>query len=62
LDHFIYYRIWRYLKRKFKKVSVKKLIERYYQGTETPTGRAWQFHGTLNKASKDILKRKGFVA
>lgn len=62
LDHFIYYRTWRYLKRKFKKVSTKVLVERYYQGVPTPTGRAWQFHGIFNKADKDIIKRKGFVA
>jgi len=62
LDHYIYYRLWRYLRRKFKKVPTGKLIERYFQGIETPSGRAWQFHGTFNNVDKDTLKRKGSVA
>ena len=62
LDHYIYYRLWRYLRRKFKKVSTTILVERYFQGIDTPSGRAWQFHGTFNNASKDTLKRKGSVA
>lgn len=62
LDHYIYYRLWRYLRRKFKKVSTGKLVERYFQGVETPSGRAWQFHGSFNNIDKDSLKRKGSVA
>ena len=62
LDHYIYYRLWRYLRRKFKKVSTSILIERYFQGVDTPSGRAWQFHGTFNNVDKDTLKRKGSVA
>ena len=62
LDHYIYYRLWRYLRRKFKKVPTGKLVERYFQGVETPSGRVWQFHGTFNNVDKDTLKRKGSVA
>lgn len=61
LDHFIYYRLWRYLRRKYKKVSTGILVERYFQGIDTLSGRAWQFHGTFNDADKDTLKRKGSV-
>ena len=43
LDHYIYYRIWRYLRRKYKKVSTKNLVNRYFQGVQTPSGRTWQF-------------------
>lgn len=62
LDHFIYYRLWRYLRRKYKKVSTGILVERYFQGIDTPSGRVWQFHGTFNDVDKDTLKRKGSVA
>lgn len=62
LDHYIYYRLWRYLRKKFKKVSTGVLVERYFQGVETPSRRAWQFHGTFNNVNKDTLKRKGCVA
>lgn len=62
LDHYIWYRIWRYLRRKYKKVSTKNLVNRYFQGIETPSGRAWQFHGTFSSVDKDTLKRKGAVA
>jgi len=62
LDHYIYYRLWRYLRRKFKKVSTGILVERYFQGIDTPSGRSWQFHGTFNNVNKDTLKRKGSVA
>ena len=62
LDHYIYYRLWRYLRQKFKKVSTSILVERYFQGVDTPSGRAWQFHGTFNNVNKDTLKRKGSVA
>lgn len=62
LDHYIWYRIWRYLRRKYKKVSTKNLVNRYFQGVYTPSGRTWQFHGTFNSVNKDTMKRKGAVA
>ena len=62
LDHYIWYRIWRYLRRKYKKVSTKNLVNRYFQGVKTLSGRTWQFHGTFNSVNKDTLKRKGSVA
>lgn len=62
LDHFIYYRTWRYLRRKYKKVPVGKLIERFYQGVPTPAGRTWQFHGTWNEAPINHTKRKGKIS
>jgi RNA-directed DNA polymerase len=62
LDYFIWYRIWRYLRRKYKNVSTKNLVSRYFQGVHTPSGRTWQFHGTLNSVNKDILNRKESVA
>jgi len=61
LDHYIWYRIWRYLRRKYKKVSVKNLINNYFKGINTPSGRTWQFHGTLNDVNKYTKKRKGIV-
>lgn len=62
LDHFIYYRLWRYLRRKFKRVPTNKLVERYFQGIDTPSGRIWQFHGIFKNIDKNKLKRKGSVA
>lgn len=62
LDHYIWYRIWRYLRRKYKKVSTKNLVNRYFQGVQTPSGRTWQFHGTFSSVNKDTMKRKGSVA
>jgi RNA-directed DNA polymerase len=62
LDDYIYYRLWRYLRRKFKKVPTNKLVERYFQGVETPSGRTWQFHGIFHNVEKDTLKRKGSIA
>jgi RNA-directed DNA polymerase len=61
LDHYIWYRLWRYLRRKYKKVSTSVFINRYFQGIETPSGRTWQFHGTLNRINKDTMKRTGKV-
>ena len=57
LDHFIWFRTWRWLRRKFKKVSTKILYSRFYAGS--PKDRAWHFHATWNNASPDMLKRKG---
>mmetsp|Transcript_11895 Transcript_11895/g.22892 ORF Transcript_11895/g.22892 Transcript_11895/m.22892 type:complete len:798 (-) Transcript_11895:108-2501(-) len=62
LDHYIFYRLWRYLRRKFRKVPTSVLTERYFQGVETPYKRSWHFHGTFNNVDKDTLKRKGSVA
>jgi RNA-directed DNA polymerase len=62
LDHFIYYRLWRYLRRKYKKVPTGVLVKRYFQGIKTPSGRAWHFHGTYKNVDLDTLKRKGSVA
>jgi RNA-directed DNA polymerase len=61
LDHYIWYRIWRYLRRKYKKVSTKNLVSRYFQGVHTPSGRTWQFHGTFNSVNQDTMKRKGSI-
>ena len=33
LDHFIWKRVWRYLRRKYKKVSIKIIVNRYFQRT-----------------------------
>jgi RNA-directed DNA polymerase len=62
LDHYIFYRIWRYLRRKYKKVPTGKLVDRYFQGINTPSGRTWQFHGTHSNVDVDTLKRKGSIA
>jgi hypothetical protein len=53
--------LWRYLRRKFKKVPTKMLVERYFQGVPTPSGRLWQFHSMFNSIDKNISKRKSFV-
>jgi RNA-directed DNA polymerase len=57
LDHFIWFRTWRWLRRKFKKVSTETLYSRFYSGV--PNSRTWHFHATWNNASPDLLKRKG---
>lgn len=62
LDHYIWKRSWRYLLRKYKKVSKKILFERYYQGATTPFGRTWHFHGTKVNSTIDSLKRIGIYA
>lgn len=62
LDHYIWYRTWRYLTRKFKKVSRKLLVQRYYQGIKNPSKRLWHFHGTREEISKDTKLRKGNVS
>jgi RNA-directed DNA polymerase len=62
LDHFIWYRIWRYLRRKYKKVSTSILVARYFQGiNDTPSSQKWHFHGTYSNANTDLMKRKGAV-
>jgi RNA-directed DNA polymerase len=61
LDHFIYYRLWRYLQRKFKKVCTDRLVERFFQGISTPSGRLWQFHGTHTNQTVAAKLRKGEV-
>ena len=50
------------MQRKYKKVSTKDLVSRYFQGVSTPSGRTWQFHGTFNSVNKDTMKRKGSIA
>ena len=62
IDHYIYYRTWRYLRRKFKKVPVKILVDRFYQRVATPTNRLWQFHDTWNKSPKNLKIRKGKIS
>jgi RNA-directed DNA polymerase len=62
IDHYIWYRTWRYLTSKYKKVSRKILIQRYYQGIENPSKRLWHFHGIWEKASKDTKSRKGNIS
>ena len=59
LDHFIWFRTWRWLRRKFKKVSTKTIYSRFYAGSTTD--RSWHFHATWNNASPDLLKRKGKI-
>ena len=59
LDHFIWFRTWRWLRRKFKKVSTEILYSRFYAGSTTD--RSWHFHATWNNASPDLLKRKGKI-
>lgn len=61
LDHFIFYRTWRYLRRKYKKVTVSRLIERFYSGVENKYKRAWLFHATWFGANPQTKKRRGSV-
>ena len=61
LDHYVYYRTYRYIRRKFKKVSAGTLVERYYTGVSTPSGRFWHFHATWNNAPKNLKARKGDI-
>ena len=61
LDHYIWYRIWRYLRRKYKKVSINNLVSRHFKGVHTPSGRTWQFHGIFDSVNKDIAEQKQFV-
>jgi RNA-directed DNA polymerase len=58
IDHFIWYRTWRYLTKKFKKVKRSILVQRFYKiGEES----SWHFHGTWNNVTLDALRRKGKV-
>jgi hypothetical protein len=50
------------LRRKYQKVSTKTLVNRYYRGIQTLSGKTWQFHGTFSDVNKDTLKRKSSVA
>lgn len=43
LDRYIHYRIWRYLRRKYKNLPAKKIISRYFRKIKTFFGYAWQF-------------------
>ena len=61
LDHYIYYRLWRYLRRKYKKVTTPHLVERFFQGIPTPSGRLWQFHGTYTNQTVAAKLRRGEV-
>lgn len=61
LDYYIHYRLWRYLRRKFSKVPIGKLVKCYFHGVETPSKRAWQFYGTSSVLDTNILKRKRSV-
>jgi RNA-directed DNA polymerase len=62
LDHYIFYRLWRYLRRKYKKVPTSLLVKRYFKRVETPLGKAWQFHDKFSTAYSDTLNRKSFTA
>lgn len=61
LDYYIWYRVWRYLKRKYKKVSIGKSLNLYFQNVQTPFGKIWQFYGTLNSVNNGTLKQKKTV-
>ena len=61
LDHYIWYRTWRFLRRKFKKTPTRFLTERYYQGVEGPNGRSWHFHGTWLDAPSNHVSRHGKI-
>jgi RNA-directed DNA polymerase len=39
MDHYIFIRTLRYIRRKFKKVNVSDLVQRYYQGVSNPSNR-----------------------
>ncbi len=58
IDHYIWFRSWRYLRRKFQKVTVSRIIERYYKISPNSP---WHFHGTWNNANFGIVKRKGKI-
>lgn len=55
IDGYIWFRSWRYLRRKFGKVKVSRIIERFYKINDKDP---WHFHGTWNNASLDTVKRK----
>jgi len=61
LDHFIWYRTWRYLRRKFDKFTIKNLIEKFYKKIETPAGRMLYFYGVYDINNKNFCKRKNSV-
>lgn len=62
LDHYIFYRTWRYIRRKYKKVPVHLLIARFYKRVPSPTGRTWQFRGIWNADSTKLTRRAGRVS
>lgn len=59
LDHFIFYRSWRYLKRKYDKISTKKLVEKYYKCNYIKYNRTWQLHGIWNETNSNIKYNRG---
>jgi len=61
LDHFLWYRSWRYLRRKYKKVPTGILAKRYYEKSAIGNKEfeKWSFHGTWNDIPSNDLKRSG---
>ncbi len=59
LDHFIWYRCYRYIRKKFKKVSVPILVERFFKGVPSPAKRGWHFHAVWTQANSNVKKRRG---
>ena len=59
LDHYVFYRSWRYLARKFPNTAKRILVQRYYQGIKAPSNRTWHFHGLwFNKGAE---RRKAHI-
>jgi RNA-directed DNA polymerase len=61
LDHFIRFRLMRYLKRKFPNVPKSILVQRFFTGVSGPGNKVWRFHDTLQNLYTKDLKRKGKV-
>nr|AYR06606.1 hypothetical protein [Renouxia sp.] len=45
LDYFIWFRTWKYLKRKFKKIPIRVLFRKFYKVVKIAGLRIWQFRG-----------------
>lgn len=57
LDHWIWHRSWRYLRRKFPETPRPILVSRFYQRVTSPRGRLWHFHATWTGPSADAKPR-----
>jgi len=58
LDYYVWFRTWRFITSKYKSISKSVLIERYYQGLLTPSGRTWQFYWAWNVSPKKFIERR----
>jgi len=59
-DYYIGVRTWKFLRRKYQKVSARYLWKKYYKISMINENRrnCWNFHSTFNKTSNDLVNSK----